>query len=506
MPVVVDSSSMIFHGKAAREGYRPLMQTMNRKIGVGVFWNLASLFLTRGASTIFMLFLARLLEPEAYGLVAMATVVFELANAFINSGLGAALIRSKTVSDADLNTVFYTNLLLSLVAYAALFAGAPYIAAFYSQPELTTLIQIMGLAVFINAAKVVQVAVLSRRMDFKTQMKANAASVLVSGCLAVAAAWIGWGVWSLVVQMLSAALVSALLLWFVSKWRASFVFSIESFSRLFHFGRNLLAEGLLQILFENSYVLVIGRFFSAELTGLYFLAKKLSNLISQQLTNSVQQATFPALSTLQDDNKVLLHKYRQIMQLMMFLIAPVMSLLAGLALVLFELMFDERWLGAVPYLQLLCVVGALYPLHALNVNLLNVKGRSDLVLKVGLVKKSVNLILLFTAIPYGVFGIVVSQVVGSFVALIPNTYFSARLVGYSLTDQVRDVVKPLFAALASGFASWWFVGQGDQNLPLWFIGGGTAGLVTYTIVSLLIRVEGAILLFNKVKGRKSAMG
>src|SRR5690554_1878391 len=473
------------------------MQAMNRKIGVGVLWNLASLFLTRGASTIFMLFLARLLAPEAFGLVAMTTVIFELANAFINSGLGAALIRSKTVSDADLNTVFYTNLLLSLVAYAALFAGAPYIAAFYSQPELTTLIQVMGLVVFINAAKVVQTAILSRKMDFKTQMKANTLSVVISGCLAVAAAWSGWGVWSLVVQMLSSALISALVLWLVSQWRPALKFITESFSRLFGFGRNLLAERLLSVLYQNSYVLVIGRFFSAELTGLYFLAKKVSNLISQQLTGAVQQATFPALSTLQDDNAALLHKYRQIMQLMMFLIAPIMGLLAGLAPVLFELMFDERWAAAVPYLQLLCVVGALYPLHALNINLLNVKGRSDLVLKVGFVKKAVNLTLLFLAIPFGVIGIVVSQVIGTFLALIPNTYFSVRLVGYSLFDQVKDVVKPLVAAGLAGLAGYWVAQIEMPWLPVSLLFAGLAGMFVYILASILLRAEGARMVWLK---------
>lgn len=470
------------------------MKEMNRKIGTGVLWNLASLFLTRGASAIFMLFLARLLAPEAFGLVAMAAVVFELANAFINSGLGAALIRSKTISDTDLNTVFYTNLLLSLVAYVVLFVGAPYIADFYNQSELTTLIQVMGLVVFINAAKVVQVAVLSRNMEFKAQMKANSLGVVVSGILAVIVAWAGWGVWSLVVQMLSSALLSALVFWLVSNWRPGLQFSIESFVRLFRFGKNLLAEGLLQILFENSYVLVIGRFFSAELTGLYFLAKKISNLISQQLTAAVQQATFPALSTLQDDNQALLYKYRQIMQLMMFVIAPVMALIAGLAPTLFELMFDERWTDAVPYLQLLCVVGALYPLHALNINLLNVKGRSDLVLKIGLIKKAINLILLFMAIPYGVFGIVLSQVIGTLFALIPNTYFSARLVGYSLLDQIKDATKPLIAAFLCGVAFWFCMQQVTDNISLWVISVSVIAVVTYVLLSFVLRVEGLYLI------------
>lgn len=460
------------------------------------------MFLTRGASTIFMLFLARMLAPEAFGLVAMAAVVFELANAFINSGLGAALIRSKEVSGADLNTVFYTNLGLSLAAYAAIFAGAPYIAAFYSQPELTALVQVMGLVVFINAAKIVQSAVLSRKMDFKTQMKANTLATVVSGILAVTAAYQGWGVWSLVVQMLSQATVSAAILWMAGNWRPTWQFSTESFSRLFAFGRNLLAEGLLQVAFQNSYILVIGRFFSAELTGLYFFAKKISNLISQQLTGAIQQATFPALSTLQDDNATLKYKYRQIMQLMMFLIAPIMMLLAALAPQLISLAFDEKWQGAVPYLQLLCVVGMTFPLHALNMNLLNVKGRSDLVFKVGLVKKSVNLTMLFLAIPYGVLGIVVSQVIATFLALVPNTYFSAKLIGYSLGEQVGDAVKPISAAVVGGVIAWSLAFTFPTHDVVSLIISGIVGSGAYILTSFVIRAEGALKLWYQLSRRR----
>lgn len=474
---------------------------MNRKIGTGVLWNLASLFLTRGASTIFMLFLARMLAPEAFGLVAMATVVFELANAFINSGLGAALIRSKSVSDADLNTAFYTNLGLSVAAYAAIFAAAPYIAAFYSQPELAALVQVMGMVVFINAAKIVQMAVLSRKMDFKTQMKANTLAVVVSGILAVSAAYQGWGVWSLVVQMLSQAAVSAVILWLAGNWKPDWQFSIESLTRLFSFGRNLLAEGLLSVAYQNSYILVIGRFFSAELTGLYFFAKKISDLISQQLTGAVQQATFPALATLQDDNATLKYKYRQIMQLMMFLIAPIMMLLAALASTLTSLVFDEKWLGAVPYLQLLCIVGMIFPLHALNMNLLNVKGRSDLILKVGLVKKAVNLTLLLLAIPYGVLGIVASQVIATFLALIPNTYFSAELVGYSLGEQVKDVIKPIGASLLCGALAWWSAENLQTHLMVTLIVSGLFGAGFYMVASFAVRAEGALLLWGQVSSR-----
>lgn len=478
------------------------MQSLNRKIGIGVFWNLASMFLVRGASTIFLLFLARMLAPDTFGLIAMATVVFELANAFVNSGLGAALIRSKSVSDADLNTVFLTNLGLSVAAYVAIFISAPYIALFYNQPELAAIVQVMGLVVFINAAKIVQTAVLSRKMDFKTQMKANMTATVLSGVLAITAAYQGWGVWSLVAQMLSQAAISAALLWFASNWRPGWQFSTESFSRMFAFGRNLLAEGLLQVAFQNSYILVIGRFFSAELTGLYFFAKKISNLISQQLTSAVQQATFPALATLQDDNATLKYKYRQIMQLMMFLIAPIMMLLAALAPILIRLAFDEKWQGAVAYLQLLCIVGMIYPLHSLNINLLNVKGRSDLVFKVGLVKKTVSLAMLFAAIPYGVLGIVASQVAAAFFGLLPNTYFSAKLIDYSLLEQVKDVIKPIAAAILGGASAWWLGQMLSTHQFVTLLLSGFFGVSVYLVSSAIVRAEGVIMLWGKVPKRQ----
>ncbi|WP_160164269.1 lipopolysaccharide biosynthesis protein [Marinobacter santoriniensis] len=466
-----------------------------------MLWNLGGIFLTRGATTLFTLFLARLLAPEAFGLIAMATVVFEFANVFINSGLGQALIRSKRVSDADLNTVFYTNLLLSIVAYTVIFICAPYIADFYNHEQLTGLVRVMALIVLINATKVVQTAVLSRRMDFKSQMQANSIAALGSGMLAVVAAHLGWAEWSLVVMMLGQAFIASFVMWFLSSWRPGIAFSTESFNRLFKFGRNLLAEGIIEVAFQNSYVLVIGRLFSAEITGLYFFARKISYLISQQLTGAVQQATFPAMATLQDKNQVLLLKYRQIMQLMMFLIAPIMALLAGLASPLFILLFDDRWIAAVPYLQVLCIVGALIPLHALNVNLLNVKGRSDLVLKVGIIKKTVNLSLLFLAVPFGVIGIAFSQVIGSILALVPNTYFSARLVGYPLGAQLKDVLKPFLAAgLAAGVA--WLIAGNSVNVTVGrFLVAGGAGVIVYLSVSIFIRAEGALLCLRKGRSK-----
>lgn len=475
------------------------MKDINRTIGVGVLWNFAGLFMTRGASSLFTILLARLLAPEIFGLVAMAMVVFELSNMLVNSGLNQALIRSKTVTKADLNTVFITNLVMSGLVYASLFLFAPVVAEFYSQPELTNLIRVVGLVIFVNATKIVQTAILSREMNFKSQMKANTAGVITSGILAIYMAYTGWGVWSLAAQIIGSASVSAVILWLVSDWRPALQFSMESLSRLFRFGKNLLIEGFLQVLFDNSYLLVIGRFFSVELTGLYFFAEKIAQLVSRQLTHAVQQATFPALSTLQDDNAALRTKYSQILQVLMIVVAPVMALLAGLATPLFGLLFDEQWQAAVPYLQLLCVVGVIYPLHALNVNLLNVKGRSDLVLKVGLVKKSVSLSLLFLAIPYGVKGILIGQIIASLLALIPNTYFSKKLVGYSLAAQMLDASKPIFVASGTGGGALLISNLIVAQPLLSLLCGGLAGATIGLILSIVFKIQGIRYLVGRVK-------
>lgn len=490
----------IFRGKIALESvWEILMERMNLKISIGVAWNLASLLLSRGSTTIFTLFLARLLSPEAFGLIAMMMIVMELAQHFVQSGLGQALIRSQDVSDNDLSTIFYSNIALSVLVYGGLYAVAPFVSAFYETPELIGFLRIMGLVVFLNAMKVVPIAILSRRMNFRSQMVANTIAVFLSGVSAVVLAWQGAGVWSLVVQSIVAAGVSSLLLWYMTAWAPSLVFSIESFRRLFGFGVNLLAIGIVRILVQNSQVIAIGRLFSAEITGLYFFAKKMSHLIAQQLSGAIQTATLPALSTLQDDNALLRYKYRQIIQLMMFVIAPIMALIAALATPLFTVILGDQWAGAVVYMQLLCIVATLYPLHAMNINVLNVKGRSDLVLKIGLLKNAISLLFLFIALPYGVFWIVIGQVANSFVSLLPNTYFTARLIDYGMKAQVKDVAKPIMAAAIAGSAVHYLAHSlAGSQLILLFL-GGLVGLTVYMLVSLIIGVEALQFLLSKAR-------
>lgn len=473
------------------------LQGINQKIAVGVLWNLGNLFLSRGASVIFTILLARFLTPEAFGLIAMITICFEVGRVVTDSGLGQAIIQSKKITNQDLNTVFFSNLTFSLIAYALLYILAPLISSFYGQSELTLLVRISGVVIVINSLKVVQIAILSREMNFKSQMTANTIGVGTSGTLAVAIAYYGGGVWSLVFQMLSFAMISTLILWISSTWRPKLLFSILSFRRLYNYGIYLLFEGLTRVIFDNTYLMVIGRTFSVEVTGLYFFSRKINNLISQNFTNAIMSSTFPALSTIQDSNNLLQLKYRQIINLSIFMFSPLMLFIAIVADPLVNTYFDEKWHDSAVYIQLFCFVGILYPLHALNINLLKVKGRSDMVLKIGFVKKAINLILLFIAIPYGVKCIILGQLVGSILGLIPNTYFTAKYISYNIKNQLVDVTKPIIAAIIASIAAFQIGVVFDMNSLLEILLKGLIVFNLYLLLSYLFKCEGFILLYEK---------
>lgn len=477
------------------------MASLNRKIGIGTLWNFLELFISKSATTLFTIFLATLLAPKDFGLIAIIAVVFELSGVLVNAGFTQALIRSKTVSDRELSTAFWGNLGIAAVVYVALFLLSGQIAAFFSEPILELMVQVLGIGILVNSFRIVQTAILSRQMDFRSQMLAATVGTVTSGLVAVAMAYNGFGVWSLVAQMLTSQVVATGILWFSSRWIPLFAFDRSAFRYLFDFGKFLVIANVLNVAFKNSYAVVIAKLFSPELTGLYYFATKLSNLAAQQLTGALQKSSFPALSTLQDDSQQLRHKYRQIIQLTMFVMAPIMFIFMGLAAPVFELLFDERWKDAVIYTQLLCVVGLLYPVHSLNINVLMVKGRSDLNLKLNLIKKGIQISILVVSIPFGVLGIVIGQVIGSIIALVPNSYYTAKLIHYSFRMQMMDVMKPIAAGGVAGAAAWWSSQAEIQLLLVSLLFAGMVGLFVYILASLLLRAEGARMIWVKVFDR-----
>ncbi len=472
---------------------------LRHKTITGIIWTFLEQIFRVGIQTITTIILAWFLLPEDFGLMAMIAVFFAIANSLMDSGFSHALIRKKEVSQTDYSTAFYTNLVLGLLVYALLFASAPFIASFYDEPRLIMLVRVVGLVVIINSFQLVQVADLTRKLNFKVQFKVALPSAIFSGVVAVSMAALGFGVWSLVAQMLISSFVATALYWIINKWRPSKDFSIESLNEMFGFGSKLLASGLIDTAFQNVYVIIIGKLFSATLVGYYFFAQGIQQLVVIQLTGAVQKVTYPALSSIQDDNTALKAFYRRIIQVVTYIVFPCMIALVVLAKPLFSLMLKEDWLPAVPFLQLLCIAGLLYPLHAINLNILKVKGRSDLFLYLEIVKKLMIVTIILISVRFGIFGILIGQIVSSVLAYIPNSYFSIKLINYSVSEQFHDFIPTLLLSVTMGLimhATGLVLPFGDFAYILVI---GLGGATFYVLINYLLKMPAQELILQIIK-------
>jgi O-antigen/teichoic acid export membrane protein len=417
--------------------------TLAQKTITGIIWNFAEQIGRRGIGVFITLLLARFLTPEHYGLVAMMAVFLAVAQSLMNSGFKQALIRLQGAAQIDFNTAFYANICLGIISYFLLFLAAPSIAQFYDEPRLIILIRVAGVNILIHSFDVVQSAILNRELNFKAQLQATVPAGIISGFTAVGLAYLGFGVWALIVQMLLASLITVILLWRFQGWRPTLAFSRRSLASMYNFGYKLFLSGILDILHKNIYVIIIAKLFSATIAGQYFFASKLKDMAITQFMSSIMNVTFPALSKLQDDDKRLKSGYRKVIQVVTFVLFPALLFLAALAEPLFNSLLPEKWLPAALYLQFICLAGVMYPLNAINVTVLKVKGRSGLLLFIDIFKKILIGIILFITYRYGIIGILIGQIISSVLAYIPNSYFASRLINYSVWEQMADFMPGL---------------------------------------------------------------
>tara|TARA_Y100001001_G_scaffold148418_1_gene157351 strand:+ start:7851 stop:9314 length:1464 start_codon:yes stop_codon:yes gene_type:complete len=423
--------------------------SLTAKTTNGVLWNFAEQLSRRGVGILVTLLLARFLVPEDFGLVAMMSVFLALGSSLMESGFREALIRLQSVTQEDYATAFYANILLGLISYGVLFATSPSIAAFYEEPRLVELIRVASLAIIIMSFQAVQVASLTRKLNFRAQLKASFPSSVISGAIAVYLAHIGAGVWALVSQIVLNAILHTALLWKLEGWRPTRDLSWPSLKAMYGFGYKLFLAGILDTLFQNLYVVVIAKVFSAPVAGLYFFANKIKELIVQQLVTSIQRVTYPALASIQTDNTRLKAGYKKIVVLMTMILYPTILFIVALAEPIFQLLLTEKWQSAVPYFQLLCIATLMIPLHSINLNILKVKGRSDLFLYLEILKKSLGGVVLLISYRYGIYAILLGQVITSIINYIPNSYFSKRLLGYGIKEQVSDFLPTLIISFIS---------------------------------------------------------
>lgn len=424
-----------------------MADSLKQKAAKGILWSTVERFSVQGVQFVIMIVMARLLTPYDYGIIGMLAIFIAVAQSLIDSGFSQALIRKQDRTDVDNNTVFYFNIVVSALLYLVLYVSAPFVADFYDTPQLCPVMRVVCLGIVFNSFAVVQRALLTIRIDFKTQAKAALTAAATSGIVGIVMAWHGFGVWSLVVQQLLNLGVNTGLLWLLSKWRPRLVYSWRSFHELFAFGSKLLASGLLDTVYRNIYPIVIGKLFSASSLGHYTRAHQFSEFPSSNVTGIIQRVTYPVLCEIQNDDVRLANIYRKFLKLSAFVIFPLMAGLAAVAEPFVNIMLGSQWGFCGQLLQVICFSMMWYPVHSINLNLLQVKGRSDLFLRLEVIKKILGVAVLCVTAPFGLMVMCYGQIFSSLVSLVINTYYTGKLINVGFVRQMRDLLPTTILCL-----------------------------------------------------------
>jgi O-antigen/teichoic acid export membrane protein len=416
----------------------------------GISWNLIERFGLHSIKLFLSVWLARLLTPADYGLVGMISVLLTVATVFVGCGLGKAYVQKKKVSNLDSNTIFYSNLFISLVCYTALWAAAPPIAAFYDIPQLVNLIRVMSGVVIINAFSMIQMAQLTRAIDFKRKTKITLTAAFASSVAGITAAYLGSGIWSLVLQLMLNRILTTMGLWMTSSWRPSLNFSMKSFRSLFSFGAWLLAGGIVRNLFENIHILAIGKLFPVAQLGFYNKANQFKNFASGQLASAVGVVAFPVFSRIQDESSRLKEGGSKILTHTMVFIAPLLVTLMVVAEPFVLVLLTDKWAPMIPYMQLLCIAGFLQSIHWINIQVMQAKGKSKLIFRIAVINNSLRVVNISLMYHFGMIFIIIGEIVTTFIALVIITYYTRKLVGYGLIAQFKDIGHIMLPAVVAG--------------------------------------------------------
>ena len=431
-----------------------MSESLKNKTVKGVGWSFVDNLSSSGISFLVGLVLARLLTPSEYGIMAIITIFIAISTSIVDSGFSNALIRKTDARRVDYNTVFFFNLVVSAVLYVVLYLAAPAISRFFREPLLVDVMRVISWILVINALAIIPRTLFVKDVDFKTQTKVSLAASIISGIVGIWMAFAGMGVWSLVGQQLSRQVLNTLLLWLYCKWRPVWEFSRQSFRELFGFGSKLLLSGLLDTVFKEIYAFVIGRCYTSAQLGQYTRAAQFNTIFSSNLTSVVQRVSYPVLSSIQDEPERLRGAYRKVIKSTMLITFAFMLGLAAVAKPLIVMLIGEKWLPAVGFLQIICFSGMLYPLHAINLNILQVKGRSDLFLRLEIIKKIIAVGPLVLGVLYSIEYMLWGSVLTSFIAYFLNSYYSASLIHYPTREQILDILPTFLVSLATAAVMW----------------------------------------------------
>lgn len=468
------------------------------KVVNGVIWSAIERFSVQGIQFLLSIVLARLVVPSDYGMIAMLSIFLAVAQQFVDSGFSNALVQKKNRSEIDFSTVFYTNLVIAIVIYSVLFAAAPWIARFYAIPQLEIVTKWIGLIIILSGFSIVQRAKLTIELDFKTQAKISLFSVIVSGVCGILLAWYGYGVWALVVQNLANSFFNTILLWIFAKWKLQLAFSWQSFRSLFSFGSKLLLVGILHVFYSNIYTLIIGKKYSASDVGYFNRSQTLSMFPSVNISQVITRALYPMQCEIQDNDIRLKESFLQSLRLSVYVVFPLMVLLGVLADPIIRIMLTDKWLPSAPILSILCLAYIWYPIMALNWQLVNVKGKSNLALKAELWGKSCSLLILIITIPIGLKAICWGIVFSNILDIIIMIHYVKKVMTVGYKQQAKSLFPFITLAMFMGIVAYGCT-IAINNPWLELLIGGGLGLLVYFGMSWLFHFRELGMLFTIIK-------
>lgn len=423
-------------------------QSLTEKTVKGVGWNSIDRVANYGIGFIVGIVLARMLSPEEYGLIGIISIFTAIFNIILDSGLSTALIRKHGVTNDDYCTVFWTNLILSFVLTAILYFSAPLISTFFKRPELVPYIHVMAFILVINALSITQQAILTKRIDFKTQTKISLIAHTLSGIIGIAMAYLGYGVWALVAQQMTSRLFTTILLWIYNHWWPNLVFSWRSFKELFNFSWKLLVAQIISTLFNQVYQAVIGKVYSPNTLGQYTRARQYSNLVSSGVGDVVLKVSLPVMSSIQNDDERLLRAFRTIIKTTILVSSVLLIGMSACAKPLIYVLIGEQWLPCVPMMQIISFSLMIYPLHQININMLTVQGRSDIQLVLQIIKCILAIGPILLGVYVGIYPMIIGSVVVGWITLIINAYYSGKKFNYTWWMQLKDIAPSLLISLS----------------------------------------------------------
>ena len=461
---------------------------IKNKVISGLIWKFMERIGVQGIQFIIQIILARLLLPEDYATVALITIFIVVASVFVQSGLATSLVQKKDVNELDYNSVFYFNLFMAISLYIVLFLVSPLISKFYDMPILNSVLRVQALILITGALNTVQNAIVQREMKFKKLFRVSLIAIVIQGVVGILMAYNNFGVWSLVISTLIGNLVTTLVLWTIMDWRPKVQFSIKNLKDLFRFGSRILISSLIDTIYNNLYSLVIGKIYDKNILGYYNRGQQIPNLLVTNINGSIDGVLFPALSTYQEDIKKIKSLVRRSIVTGCFIIFPIMAGLAAMAKPLTIILLTEKWIPSIPFMQLSCITFAMWPIHTANLQAIKAIGRSDIFLKLEVIKKILGLLVIIITIPFGVYAMIIGSVFVSVLSVFINSYPNKKLLGYNFVEQLKDIVPSLILSIIMGSVVYCITLSNLSNLAI-IILQVLVGISIYIIGAWILKME-----------------